>query len=123
MKNLKSDSKLSSKKDPSNLVIEENSNKINDLQTDKKKTNDKKTLNILKNSGMLDAYKCNLVYNIDLMVNLCKNGLPSGDLFEYAAFTIVSYEKKWKKIKSKETKEKIKEYWDEKEKGNEEGRF
>jgi hypothetical protein len=56
------------------------------------------------------------------LVNLCKNGLPSGDLFEYAAFTIASYEKKWKKIKSKEVKEKIKEYWEEKEKGHEDGK-
>ncbi len=56
-------------------------------------------------------------------MNLCKNGLPTGDLFEYAAFTIASYEKKWKKIKANEVKVKIKEYWDEKDKEHEEGNF
>jgi hypothetical protein len=50
------------------------------------------------------------------MGSLCKNGLPSGDLFEYAAYTITNYEKKWKQIKSKEMKEKINKYWEEKEK-------
>jgi hypothetical protein len=50
------------------------------------------------------------------MESLCKNGLPSGDLFEYAAYTIANYEKKWKQIKSKEVKEKINKYWEEKEK-------
>jgi len=55
------------------------------------------------------------------MVNLCKNGLPSGNIFEYAAYTILDYEKKWKQIKLKEKKEMVKKYWEEKggkDKGN-----
>lgn len=54
------------------------------------------------------------------MESICKNGLPKGDLFEYAAYTITNYEKKWKQIKSKETKEKINKYWEEKDKEKEE---
>jgi hypothetical protein len=53
------------------------------------------------------------------MESICKNGLPTGDLFEYSAYTITNFEKKWKKIKSKETKEKINKYWEEKEKEKE----
>ena len=55
------------------------------------------------------------------MVNLSKNGLPSGNLFEYAAYTILNYEKKWKQIKLTEKKEMVKKYWEEKggkDKGN-----
>ncbi len=48
------------------------------------------------------------------MISLCKNGLPSGNLFEYAAYTILEYEKKWKQIKSKEKKEMVSKYWEEK---------
>ncbi len=45
----------------------------------------------------------------------CKNGLPSGDLYEYSAYVIQNYEKKWKKIKAGEVKDKINEYKKEKE--------
>ena len=48
------------------------------------------------------------------MISLCKNGLPSGNLFEYAAYTILEYEKKWKHIKAKEKKEMVSKYWEEK---------
>ena len=58
---------------------------------------------------MLDAYKY-------LVIQLCKNGLPTGNLFEYSAFVIRNYEKKWKEKKSKMTKEKIDKYYEEKQK-------
>ncbi len=48
------------------------------------------------------------------MESLCKNGLPTGDIYEYAAYTITDYEKKWKQKKAKEVKEKIKQYKEEK---------
>ena len=44
------------------------------------------------------------------MESICKNGLPTGDLYEFAAYTIINYEKKWKQIKSQEVKEKINKY-------------
>ncbi len=48
---------------------------------------EKKAQDILEKGGMLDAYKY-------LITMLCKNGLPTGNLFEYAAYVIKSYEKK-----------------------------
>ncbi len=48
------------------------------------------------------------------MITLCKNGLPSGNLYEYAAYTIQNYEKKWKQLKLKEKKEMVNKYWEEK---------
>lgn len=50
------------------------------------------------------------------MTNLCKNGLPDGDIFEYAAFLFQNFENKWKELKSKEIKEKIMRYKEEKQK-------
>jgi hypothetical protein len=37
-------------------------------------------------------------------------------MFEYAAYIIQNYEKKWKQMKSKEVKEKIHKYKEEKQK-------
>ena len=53
------------------------------------KITEKKAHNILKENGILDAYKY-------LIINLCKNGLPKGNLFEYSEYIIKKYEKKWK---------------------------
>ena len=73
------------------------------------KISEKKAQSILEKGGMLDAYKY-------LITQLCKNGLPTGNLFEYSAYVIQNYEKKWREKKSKETKEKLDKYWQEKEK-------
>ena len=43
------------------------------------KISEKKAQNILEEGGMLDAYKY-------LIIQLCKNGLPTGNLFEYSAY-------------------------------------
>ena len=56
---------------------------------------------------MLDAYKY-------LVIQLWKNGLPTGNLFEYSAYVIKNYEKKWKEKQSKLKKEKVEQYWKEK---------
>ena len=32
---------------------------------------------------------------LDVLLNICKNGLPSGDVFEYSAFLVTKFEKKW----------------------------
>ena len=73
------------------------------------KISEKKAQNILEEGGMLDAYKY-------LIIQLCKNGLPTGNLFEYSAYVIKNYEKKWKEKKSKINKENIEKYWEQKEK-------
>lgn len=75
---------------------------------------EKKAHKLLKNHGMLDAYKY-------VLANICKDGLPQGDVFEYAAHLFGNYEKKWKLLKSKETKEKIMKYKEEKQKSKIEG--
>ena len=80
---------------------------INNIQLPKIKISEKKTQAILEEGGMLDAYKY-------LVVQLCKNGLPTGNLFEYSAYVIRNYEKKWKEKKSKANKEKLEQYWKEK---------
>ena len=56
---------------------------------------------------MLDAYKY-------VLSQLCKQGLPNGNVFEYASIVVKNYEKKWKEKKSKMTKEKVEKYWQEK---------
>ena len=64
---------------------------------------------ILEDGGMLDAYKY-------VLSQLCKQGLPNGNVFEYASIVVKNYEKKWKEKKSKMTKEKIEKYYKEKQK-------
>lgn len=80
---------------------------LNNIQLPKIRISEKKTQAILEEGGMLDAYKY-------LIVQLCKNGLPTGNLFEYSAYVIRNYEKKWKEKKSKMNKEKLEQYWKEK---------
>ena len=80
---------------------------LNNIQLPKIKISEKKTQAILEEGGMLDAYKY-------LVIQLCKNGLPTGNLFEYSAYVIKNYEKKWKEKKSKMNKEKLEQYWKEK---------
>ena len=46
-------------------------------------------LKTLKQSGILDAYQ-------GLLESLCKYGLPTQDLYEFSALTILKHEKKLK---------------------------
>ena len=85
----------------------ENETEKNVKQEENKTPFEQKAYNLLKNNGMLDAYNY-------VLTNICKDGLPQGDIFEYASYMFGSYEKKWKQMKSKEVKEKIKKYKEEK---------
>jgi len=69
----------------------------------------KKAQNILEEGGMLDAYKY-------VLAQLCKNGLPSGNVFEYASIVVKNFEKKWKEKKSQLMKDKIDKHYEEKQK-------
>ena len=69
----------------------------------------KKAQKILEDGGMLDAYK-------HVLSQLCKHGLPSGNIFEYASYVVKNYEKKWKEKKSQMMKDKIDKYYEEKQK-------
>lgn len=53
---------------------------------------------ILENSGLYAAYE-------SLIKNICKHGLPTGDIYEYSAMHILRFEKK---IKQNEMKSKMK---------------
>lgn len=95
---------------PKITEIEKVPEKIEDTRTPL----EKKTHKLLKNNGMLDGYKY-------VLANICKDGLPQGDIFEYSAYLFQNYEKKWKALKSKEVKEKIMKYKEEKQKSKIEG--
>ena len=47
-------------------------------------------MNILLNSGILEAYEY-------VLKSICKAGLPSGNIYEYAAQQVLNYEKKFKR--------------------------
>ena len=59
-------------------------------------------LKVLKQSGILDAYQ-------GLLVSLCKYGLPTEDLYEFSALTILKHEKKLRAQKKKELDERLKQ--------------
>jgi len=59
---------------------------------------------VLHNSGILEAYECNSTkrYSCDLFLkdvlkSICKAGLPTGNIYEYAAQQVLNYEKKYKR--------------------------
>ena len=87
--------KKNKNKSPGGAINDE----INNSNLPKVKISEKKTQAILEEGGMLDYYKY-------LVIQLCKNGLPTGNLFEYSAYVIRNYEKKWKEKKSEKNKEK-----------------
>ena len=62
------------------------------------KISQQQTISILEKGGMLDAYKY-------LLIQLCKNGLPTGNVFIYSANVIKNYEKKWKIKNAKKLRE------------------
>ena len=57
-------------------------------------------LKVLKSSGIIDAYQ-------GLLVRLCKYGLPTEDLYEFSALTVLKHEKKLKAQKKKELEERF----------------
>ena len=59
-----------------NAKKESDINSLNSMQLPQIKISEKKTQAILEESGMLDAYKY-------LIIQLCKNGFPTTNLFEY----------------------------------------
>ena len=85
----------------------EKNNENNKIQLPKIRVSEKKAHIILEEGGMFDAYKY-------LLLQLCKLGLPYGNVFDYASYFIKNYEKKWKEKKSQMNKEKFENYWKEK---------
>jgi hypothetical protein len=89
-------------KDKNKIQFNEENSKIS-------KISEQKAQKILEEGGMLDAYKY-------VLSQLCRHGLPNGNIFEYASIVVKNYEKKWKEKKSKMIKEKIDQYYEEKQK-------
>ena len=90
-----------------NSTVDSKMKEINNIEAPKIRISEKKVHTLLEEGGMFDAYKY-------LLEQLCKNGLPPGNIFEYAAYLIENYEKKWKEKKYKLTQEKVEKYWKDK---------
>ena len=78
----KSDAML--KKQIEELREENRQKEMDRIENDKKR---KRGLKILRESGIYDAHQ-------QLMTDICRFGMPSGDIFEYAAVKMLNYEKR-----------------------------
>ena len=93
----------------SNKNNKKNKNKIIEESANNPKISGQKAQKILEEGGMLDAYKY-------VLSQLCRYGLPNGNIFDFASYQVKNFEKKWKEKKSKMLKEKIDKYYEEKQK-------
>ena len=66
-----------------------------------------KAQKILEESGMIEAYK-------QLIKNLCQNGMPEGNVYNYCSEFIKNFERVWQKMKYKKLSKKIEEHFKEK---------
>lgn len=75
----------------------------------------------IEETGIIEAYDC-ICYckHKDILRSLCKYGLPREGIFEFAAQSMIKFDKKWKAKKLKELQEKIKQREKEREKKKEE---
>lgn len=78
-----------------------------DIERTEKERIKKKGLKTLKQSGILDSYQY-------LLTSLCKYGLPTGDLYEFAALQVLRFEKKQKSLKKRELEDRLKRREDKK---------
>ena len=62
---------------------------------------------ILEESGMIEAYK-------QLIKNLCQNGMPEGNVYNYCSDFIKNFERVWQKMKYKKLSKQIEEHFKEK---------
>ena len=79
---------------------------LNSINTQNKMTH-KNAQKILEEGGMIEAYKY-------LIKNLCKNGMPEGNVYDYCSEFIKHFERIWHKIKFKILNKKIEEHFKEK---------
>ena len=79
---------------------------LNSINTQNKMTH-KNAQKILEEGGMIEAYKY-------LIKNLCKNGMPEGNVYDYCSEFIKHFERVWHKIKFKILNKKIEEHFKEK---------
>ncbi len=79
---------------------------INSIGDSRKKISQKNAQKILEESGMIEAYKY-------LIKNLCKNGMPEGNVYDYCSDFIKNFERVWQKIKFKKLNKIIEEHFKE----------
>eukprot|EP00826_Nyctotherus_ovalis_P054255 TRINITY_DN7095_c0_g2_i9.p1 TRINITY_DN7095_c0_g2~~TRINITY_DN7095_c0_g2_i9.p1 ORF type:complete len:232 (-),score=78.67 TRINITY_DN7095_c0_g2_i9:17-712(-) len=94
---------------------ENNAQTSKELKAPAKKTQEYYTAK-LRETGIIEAYEY-------LLRSLCKYGLPTNNVFEFAALSMLKYEKKWKVKKHKELQERIRQRQEEKKKVKEEERL
>ena len=68
------------------------SNILNSINDSRYKISQKNAQKILEEGGIIEAYKY-------LIKNLCKNGMPEGNVYDYCADFIKNFERVWQKIK------------------------
>ena len=77
---------------------------LNSIGDSRKKMSQKNAQKILEDGGMIEAYKY-------LIKNLCKNGMPEGNVYDYCSDFIKNFERVWKKIKFKMQNKQIEEHF------------
>ena len=70
------------------IILSDILNNINDPI----KISQKYAKKILEESGIIEAYK-------HLIKNLCKNGMPEGNVYDYCSEYVKNFERVWQKIK------------------------
>ena len=87
------------------IILSDILNNINDPI----KISQKYAKKILEESGIIEAYK-------HLIKNLCKNGMPEGNVYDYCSEYVKNFERVWQKIKFRMLNKKIEEHFKEKKK-------
>ena len=87
------------------IIVSDILNNINDPI----KISQKYAKKILEESGIIEAYK-------HLIKNLCKNGMPEGNVYDYCSEYVKNFERIWQKIKFRMLNKKIEEHFKEKKK-------
>ena len=77
---------------------------LNSIGDSRKKMSQKNAQKILEDGGMIEAYKY-------LIKNLCKNGMPEGNVYDYCSDFIKNFERVWQKIKFKMLNKQIEEHF------------
>jgi hypothetical protein len=80
------------------------SNILNSINDSRNKISQKNAQKILEEGGMIEAYKY-------LIKNLCKNGMPEGNVYDYCADFIKNFERVWQKIKFRKNNKEVEEHF------------
>ena len=77
---------------------------LNSIKDSRNKISQKNAQKILEEGGMIEAYKY-------LIKNLCKNGMPEGNVYDYCSDFIKNFERVWQKIKFRMLNKEIEEHF------------